>query len=222
MSKNDEYFTMMESQIRKWDAEVDKLRARNDQMSADAHANYDEQYKAMRANRGAAHKNLQNPRALAVIKLYSAIVLLLTVTVFPALSFAQGGPKAEPIPYHSSANGNSSNLNVFASASVAVPAGKRLIVEYVSLTLVLSSGNAPYTTTCQIRGVGAAPDYAVRAHYLNLHERSNGTNGVVFTASDPVKMYLEDGSTPEIICEIGITGISLQLNGWISGQFAKG
>ena len=54
MSKKDEYFDMMESQIKKWDAEVDKLRARSDQVSADARAKYDEQLKAMRANRDAA------------------------------------------------------------------------------------------------------------------------------------------------------------------------
>lgn len=62
MSKKDEYFTTMESQIRKWDAEVDKLRARSDQMSADARVKYDEQLKAMRANRDAANKKLQEIR----------------------------------------------------------------------------------------------------------------------------------------------------------------
>src|ERR1700676_419917 len=62
-SKKDEYFTAMESQIKKWDAEVDKLRARSGQMSADARTKYDEQLKAMRANRDAAHKKLQEIRA---------------------------------------------------------------------------------------------------------------------------------------------------------------
>jgi uncharacterized coiled-coil DUF342 family protein len=62
MSKKDEYFTMMESQIKKWDAEVDKLRARSAQMSADARDKYDEQLKAMRANRDAAYKKLQEMR----------------------------------------------------------------------------------------------------------------------------------------------------------------
>ena len=36
MSKKDEYFAMMESQIRKWDAEVDKLRAKGEHLSAEA------------------------------------------------------------------------------------------------------------------------------------------------------------------------------------------
>jgi uncharacterized coiled-coil DUF342 family protein len=62
MSKKDEYFTMMESQIKKWDAEVDKLRATSAQMSADARDKYDEQLKAMRANRDAAYKKLQEMR----------------------------------------------------------------------------------------------------------------------------------------------------------------
>ena len=62
MSKKDEYFTMMESQIKKWDAEVDKLRAKSGQMSAEARVKYEEQLKAMRANRDAAHKKLQEMR----------------------------------------------------------------------------------------------------------------------------------------------------------------
>ena len=62
MSKKDEYFTMMESQIRKWDAEVDRLKAKSAQMSVDARTKYDEQLKAMRASRDAAHKKLQEIR----------------------------------------------------------------------------------------------------------------------------------------------------------------
>ena len=62
MSKKDEYFAMMESQIKKWDAEVDKLRAKSGQMSAEARVKYEEQLKAMRANRDAAHKKLQEMR----------------------------------------------------------------------------------------------------------------------------------------------------------------
>jgi uncharacterized protein HemX len=62
MSKKDEYFAMMESQIKKWDAEVDKLRAKSGQMSVEARVKYEEQLKAMRANRDAAHKKLQEMR----------------------------------------------------------------------------------------------------------------------------------------------------------------
>jgi glycerol-3-phosphate O-acyltransferase len=62
MSKKDEYFTMMESQIKKWDAEVDKLRAKGDQMSAEARIKYNEQIMAMRASRDAANKKLQEMR----------------------------------------------------------------------------------------------------------------------------------------------------------------
>ncbi len=62
MSKKDEYFAMMEGQIKKWDAEVDKLKVKGEQMSADASAKYAEQLKAMRANRDAAYKKLQEIR----------------------------------------------------------------------------------------------------------------------------------------------------------------
>ena len=62
MSKKDEYFTMMELQIKKWDAEVDKLRAKGDEMSAEARVKYYEQIKAMRASRDAANKKLQEMR----------------------------------------------------------------------------------------------------------------------------------------------------------------
>jgi uncharacterized coiled-coil DUF342 family protein len=62
MSKKDEYFAMMESQIRKWDAEVDKLKAGSDLMSAEARIKYEEQLQAMRANRDAANRKLQEMR----------------------------------------------------------------------------------------------------------------------------------------------------------------
>ena len=63
MSKKDDYFTMMESQIKKWDAEFDKLKARSHEMSAEARTKYDEQIKAMRASRDAANKKLQEMRS---------------------------------------------------------------------------------------------------------------------------------------------------------------
>ena len=62
MSKKDEYFAMMEAQIKKWDAEVDKLRARSHEMGMEARIKYDEQLNAMRASRDAAHKKLQGMR----------------------------------------------------------------------------------------------------------------------------------------------------------------
>ena len=62
MSKKDEYFAMMESQIRKWDAEVDKLKARAGMMNAEARIKYEEQLMAMRANRDAANRKLHEMR----------------------------------------------------------------------------------------------------------------------------------------------------------------
>jgi hypothetical protein len=62
MGKKDEYFTTMESEIKKWDAEVDKLNAKGEQMSADMRAGYDTQVKAMRADRDLAHAKLEEIR----------------------------------------------------------------------------------------------------------------------------------------------------------------
>ena len=59
MSKKDEYFAMMESHIKKWDAEVDKLRAKSEQMGAEARAKFAEQLKTMRATRDTAFKKLE-------------------------------------------------------------------------------------------------------------------------------------------------------------------
>ena len=48
MSRKDDYHAMMEAQIKKWDAEVDKLRARSHEMSAEARG------KVRRADQGHA------------------------------------------------------------------------------------------------------------------------------------------------------------------------
>jgi outer membrane murein-binding lipoprotein Lpp len=58
MGKKDEYCTTMESEIKKWDAEVDKLNARGNQMSADVRVAYDTQIRAMRADRDLAYSKL--------------------------------------------------------------------------------------------------------------------------------------------------------------------
>lgn len=62
MGKKDEYFATMESEIKKWDAEVDKLNAKGKQMGADALAGYDTQVKALRADRDFAYTKLQELR----------------------------------------------------------------------------------------------------------------------------------------------------------------
>ena len=62
-SAKDEYFAMMDSQIKKWDTEVDKLRAKGEHLTAEARAKYDEQLKAMRASRDTANKKLREMRA---------------------------------------------------------------------------------------------------------------------------------------------------------------
>ena len=62
MGKKDEYFATMESELKKWDAEVDKLNAKGEQMSADVRVSYDTQLKALRADRDFAKSKLQELR----------------------------------------------------------------------------------------------------------------------------------------------------------------
>ena len=62
MSKKDEYCTTMESQIKKWDAEVDSLNTKGKQLSAEASVRCDTQVKAMRADRDLAFSKLQEMR----------------------------------------------------------------------------------------------------------------------------------------------------------------
>ena len=62
MGKKDEYCTTMDSEIKKWDAEVDSLNAKGAQMSADIRVGYDTQLKAMRADRDLTVSKLQEMR----------------------------------------------------------------------------------------------------------------------------------------------------------------
>jgi phage terminase small subunit len=63
MSMKDDYFTMMVSQFKRWDAEFGMLTAMGGQMSDGASALVDEQRRVMLANRDAAYKLLQEIRA---------------------------------------------------------------------------------------------------------------------------------------------------------------
>ncbi len=53
MSKKDEYMTQMQSQLKKWDAEIDAFSAKANQFGAEARDKYYDQLKDMRANREA-------------------------------------------------------------------------------------------------------------------------------------------------------------------------
>ena len=153
-------------------------------------------------------------RAAAVVGTF----VLLAVIVPTGEALAQ--QMKAPTPYHTILSGTSENLDVIALVppANAVPAGKRLIIEYVSLKLDLSSGTVPFQTFCEVFGPGPAPSFAPRSHYLTLNERSNGFSASTVTASEPVKSYLTEASTPRISCSIGVTGIPMQLIGWITGQ----
>ena len=62
MGRKDEYCTTMESEIKKWNAEVDSLNAKGKQMTTDARVAYDTQIKAMQADRDLAYSKLQEMR----------------------------------------------------------------------------------------------------------------------------------------------------------------
>jgi len=56
MSMHSEYIATMETQLRKWDADLDALAAEGKKASAEARAAYDERIKGLRASRDAAQK----------------------------------------------------------------------------------------------------------------------------------------------------------------------
>ena len=63
MSTNSEYVAKMETQLKKWDADVDALAAKGEKVSADARAAYYAQIKDLRASRAVAQKTFQDIRA---------------------------------------------------------------------------------------------------------------------------------------------------------------
>jgi uncharacterized phage infection (PIP) family protein YhgE len=58
MTMKDDYIAQMKSQLKVWDAELDKLTERASHLSADARAKYQEQMDALRTNRDAALKKM--------------------------------------------------------------------------------------------------------------------------------------------------------------------
>jgi hypothetical protein len=62
MGKNSEYLSAMETQLKKWDADVDALAARSEKADATARASYHETIERLRAERHAAHTALQEMR----------------------------------------------------------------------------------------------------------------------------------------------------------------
>jgi hypothetical protein len=62
MSMKAEYVTRMETQMKKWDADVDALAAQGEKASAEGRAAYHEQIKNLRVSRDAAQKTFQEIR----------------------------------------------------------------------------------------------------------------------------------------------------------------
>jgi len=59
MSMNTEYVARMETQLKKWDADVDALAAESEKASAEARAAYQAGIKDLRTSRDAAQKTFQ-------------------------------------------------------------------------------------------------------------------------------------------------------------------
>jgi hypothetical protein len=65
MSMHSEYIARMETQLKKWDADVDALATEGKNASADERAAYDERIKDLRASRAAAQKTFLEVRQAA-------------------------------------------------------------------------------------------------------------------------------------------------------------
>ena len=63
MGTHDQYFKKMETQLKKWDADVDTLNAAGEKASAEARATYKEQIRALRVDRDATYKKMRELRA---------------------------------------------------------------------------------------------------------------------------------------------------------------
>ena len=58
MSKKDDYVSQMQTQLKKWDAEIDAMAAKANEIGADARDKYYDQLKTMRASREAATQKM--------------------------------------------------------------------------------------------------------------------------------------------------------------------
>ncbi len=63
MSTRDDYFWMIELQLKKWDARLEKLSGQTVEMNSYVRDGYEEQLRAMQVNRDAAYARLQTMRA---------------------------------------------------------------------------------------------------------------------------------------------------------------
>ena len=62
MDKHSEYVTRMETQLKKWDADVDALAAKGDKANAEVRAAYQKQIEHLRSGRDAMQKSFQELR----------------------------------------------------------------------------------------------------------------------------------------------------------------
>lgn len=76
MSKHDEYITTMETQLRKWDSDIDAMHAKGKTMAIDLRAGYFGRLKELRAHRQDAQRRFGEIRTAseeAATKLYEGM-----------------------------------------------------------------------------------------------------------------------------------------------------
>jgi hypothetical protein len=111
------------------------------------------------------------------------------------------------------ANSGSASGYLDLDLSTVVPAGKQLVVEFVSTSSEMPSGQKPDPVIVILNNAGSA----VVQHYLVTHFQLNYSGADIHKSADPVRMHLprnltlrvalaRDGTTGVARCFFGISG----------------
>ena len=145
-----------------------------------------------------------------------ALALLLTALFFSPLTQAQNKPSVAPVPYHSAAQVSADPEGSHAiGLFTEVPAGKRLVVQYLSLFVRVSNAPTELTQmTCLISGRGIGRDEignpVITSHFVQLESWLDTIlHSAAYTAGGPMTMYLEPGPI-EVDCSAGVRNHPVQ------------
>ncbi|MFB3920782.1 MAG: hypothetical protein ACE145_03625 [Terriglobia bacterium] len=123
-----------------------------------------------------------------------AVAFAITVLAVPAV-FAQGGGKTTgPVPYQSQkTSGVFTTSNKQLALPDEVPAGKRLIVEHVSVVFQVSSSTTDAQSYCYILGnTPGSVASPTGSQFIPLQSRVDATK-TIFFAGSPLKIYFDAG-----------------------------
>jgi hypothetical protein len=122
-------------------------------------------------------------------------------------------------PYSARVSCTGSGGSCFASASAPVPAGYRLVIEYVS-----AGWNSPGTfLELELGSLDAGNIAFSPVAYLppTLLPSTGGNNGYVFyVANQSLRAYVEAGSTPSVLIAQNTSGVVF-LDGYVSGYLVN-